>query len=646
MADITANTQQQQPPDASQSPSLPHHFPAAPISGTTLFEAEVKRRDALWDHGRGNLATGCREIDEAVLAGGGFERGCVVGVSCEEEDVGLAAGVQTLVRCLLKGARGRGRRRPRAMVVTTMGVAALVGALRDVAGAQIAEMGSEGKGLLKDCLQRVAVSRVFDVPGLWEVLGELDRLPPSQELGEEEEEDVPSSRQDGGDALREDRPTTGQQHGDDDEAGEDRLSSMLHGDANDELRETAIDGRLLQDEKAATAAEPPSSPLSDPPSSLPDELPWETADTVEQEAASPTRTPPGMRLEIQDSEEEGFSSPLEPIGVSPETSPVKTVLPATEDVEDSPVITSQKEQKESDQQEELPVRSHETALADESSPGVALDEQDPPLRSPTEPTDAAQDAKPAADQSTEERESTHPDIILITHMSTLLSSLFHQREKATAHSMLQLLASHLRYLSRSPEHGGPLIMILNSTTSSPDTANAAAPDQDGDGPLPGPAPAANGRPLDATLRSIFNPPPLPSSGLGAVYRYDTTHARRNKPSFGLVFSQMLDLHLLCTRIPKTRADAEALYAPAPPDGTARKKIGYAWAVEVLLDEIGVWEGRAKVVGGTPRRSREQRWGAVELRRDARGLRVVDAFEKVDGRPEEVVLAAGFGGRRV
>lgn len=632
MADITANPQQQQPPDASQSPSLPHHFPAAPISGTTLFEAEVKRRDALWDHGRGNLTTGCREIDEAVLAGGGFERGCVVGVSCEEEDVGLAAGVQTLVRCLLKGARGRGRRRPRAMVVTTMGVAPLVGVLRDVAVAQIAEMGSEGKGLLKDCLERVAVSRVFDVPGLWEVLGELDRLPPSQELGEEEEEEVPSSRQDGGDASR-----------------EDRLSSMLHGDANDELRETAIDGRLLQDEKAATAAEPPSSPLSDPPSSLPDELPWGTADTVEQEAASPTRTPPGMRQEIQDSEEEeeGFSSPLELTRVSPVTLPVKTDLHTTEDVEASPEITSQKEQKDSDQQEELPVKSHETVLADESSPGVALDEPDHPLRSPTEPTDAAQDAKPAADQSTEERESTHPDIILITHMSTLLSSLFHQREKATAHSMLQLLASHLRYLSRSPEYGGPLIMILNSTTSSPDTANTAAPDQDGDGPLPRPAPAANGRPLDATLRSIFNPPPLPSSGLGAVYRYDAPHARRNKPSFGLVFSQMLDLHLLCTRIPKTRADAEALYAPAPPDGTARKKVGYAWAVEVLLDEIGVWEGRAKVVGGTPRHSREQRWGAVELRRDARGgLRVVGAFQKADGRPEEVVLAAGFGGRRV
>jgi len=138
---------------------------------------------------------------------------------------------------------------------------------------------------------------------------------------------------------------------------------------------------------------------------------------------------------------------------------------------------------------------------------------------------------------------------------------------------------------------------------------------------------------------------MPVSGLS--YNYDTPHSRRNKPSFGLIFTQMLDMHLLCTKIPKTRADAEALYAPVSPGTGGKKKINYVWAVEVLLDEVGVWEGAEKVLEGKPRRSREQRWGAVEVRRDGGCVRLVDAFEKeAPTAPKEIVLAAGFGGRRV
>lgn len=62
------------------------HSPLDPISGATLFEQEKKRRDEL--KARGNCLTGCRELDHEVLLGG-FERGCVVGISAEEEEVGL-----------------------------------------------------------------------------------------------------------------------------------------------------------------------------------------------------------------------------------------------------------------------------------------------------------------------------------------------------------------------------------------------------------------------------------------------------------------------------------------------------------------------------------------------------------------------------
>ena len=73
----------QAPPQPSQASS---HFQLEPVSGATLFDQETRRRDALARRGR--CLTGCRELDDQALLGG-FERGCVVGVSAEEEDVGL-----------------------------------------------------------------------------------------------------------------------------------------------------------------------------------------------------------------------------------------------------------------------------------------------------------------------------------------------------------------------------------------------------------------------------------------------------------------------------------------------------------------------------------------------------------------------------
>ena len=90
---------------------------------------------------------------------------------------------------------------------------------------------------------------------------------------------------------------------------------------------------------------------------------------------------------------------------------------------------------------------------------------------------------------------------------------------------------------------------------------------------------------------------------------------RNKPSFGLVFAQMLDLHLLCTLVPRTKTDRVALMASG---GTA--SVGYVWAVEVLLDELGVY-GLSEE-GGWERRCREQRWAVVDV--DGAG-RVVNGF---------------------
>ena len=184
-----------------------------------------------------------------------------------------------------------------------------------------------------------------------------------------------------------------------------------------------------------------------------------------------------------------------------------------------------------------------------------------------------------------------PEIILITHLSSLLTGLFTHREKSAAHSALQLLGSQLRYLSRTLP-SNPLILLLNSTS-------LPAP------PKPAATELKKQQPLDPTLLSIFN--------LVAPQGY-ASHARRTKPNFGLVFTQLLDLHLLCTRLPRTRHDAELVVRrQAPAEG-----VRMVWVVEVLFDELGLWEGRRG-----RRKDREQRWAAVDVRND----RVDCAFEK-------------------
>lgn len=660
----------------SHNPIVPSqtssHAPLEPTSGITLLHAELNRRANLAPP----CATGCRELDDATLLSGGFERGCVVGVSAEEDDVALVLGLQTVARLLLsssssgKGGKKEGRKKkPRVMIVTTMGVGSLVGVLREVLRAQ---GGGDGwREREREVLGRVAVSRVFDVNGLWEVLGEVDALGSSQEVGEGLETPEMGQGQDG-------------ERGDEaDEGGESSEGEdSLPGGDQVGLEPAPLSARpavpvLDKDEQKygnvqdvdTQHVEMLSSPLSDPPSSLPDVAPWDTLEPAgpytrgahrgeghTEDIASgdedlSRKTPPGKREEIQDSEaEEGFSSPLAPANSSPDSSSIKLPEPQPEKLASPTSLPINSSYDQSDRESVTsPSKSAKAANLEEADlptrPAIPKNAQDdkaesqPKAKTP-EPVD--NETHPTEPLSCKD-ESNHPDIILITHMSTLLSSLFHQREKATAHQTLQLLATHLRYLTRSTEHGGPLIMILNSTTSSENSV--AAPGQD-DGPSrpqpPGGPPTTN-RPLDPTLRSIFNPPPLPVSGL--PYSYDTPHSRQNKPSFGLIFTQLLDLHLLCTKIPRTRADAEALYAPISPG--MGKAVDYVWAVEVLLDELGVWEGRENVLEGRPRRFRDQRWGAVEVRKDATGVKIADAFDKTTQNvPKQIVLAAGFGGPRV
>ena len=57
-----------------------------PLPASLLLDQELARRESL--SANGNLMTGCSELDDYLLLGG-FERGSVVGVSAEEEEMGL-----------------------------------------------------------------------------------------------------------------------------------------------------------------------------------------------------------------------------------------------------------------------------------------------------------------------------------------------------------------------------------------------------------------------------------------------------------------------------------------------------------------------------------------------------------------------------
>ncbi|RYP44100.1 hypothetical protein DL768_009404 [Monosporascus sp. mg162] len=567
-----------------------------PVSGAALYDLEVswRRRQRL---GRGNgngkaaLATGCAEVDYRVLLAGGFERGVVVGVSAAEVDFGVLLGLQTIAHALLFNAdtstgasvgTGAGsnnsataQRPPRAAIVTTLAATALLPLLRDVVRAQVqAKLGCSSAHhpavgpQVRACLERISVSQVFDVDGLWEVLGEL-KTPPA-----------PGGHGDG--------------NGDEDGGG-GGYSVGGAGTAREAKAEASANGI------------PPESPDAPP--------------------RPPVKDRRNEREEIQDSEDEEE-------GLSP-----------------------------------TPSSPPRTTTAESAEVRVSAASSDPPAESPKQ-------EKRAAKSKEEGDPHAHvPDIILVTHFSSLLTTLFTQRDKASAHAALQLLSAHLRYLARS---AGPLIMLLNSTSSLPvsssTTTTAAATttsshntnpnttNQSSTATTTAAATNPDRRSLDQTLRSIFSPAAATTAAAAYMgYAGYAPSARTDKPAYGATFAQLLDLHLLCTQVPRTRADAEALFLPLPPsvtEGAAGAAVRYAWVVEVLLDEVGVWVWRdddndgdrwsggggkkGKGVGENTetvnryrdkdgdkgkdrewwRRSREQRWGAVDVRG---GVRIADAF---------------------
>ncbi|KAK1513532.1 uncharacterized protein CCOS01_14474 [Colletotrichum costaricense] len=616
---------------ASQASS---HFPLEPVSAAVLCSRETKRRDAAV--ARGRVQVGSQEVDEEVLCGG-FERGSVVGLSSESEQMGILISMQALAKTLCgkeleNDERGK---EARVMVVTTQPPAAILPPLRDAIRTELVVRGAAEADVatrLRRCLGRVSVSRVFDFEGLWEALGDLDILPESPEprvvsspgvrapsrerskdddkhdTGDDKRNEGVAEGSAGAEAPAEDAANSsrGQEHA----APEPEVSQQPERIVLPELkprpqpikstRTEIADSDEDDDEDAISLPSSSSSSLSPPPSTIRSPTPFMAADSPKRGA---------------DEEEVTEGAEGDDLNDNVEGTPEQV----TEELHEE-----ETESRPPPPEKEIP----------EATPAVAA----PESRSPEDDVSKG---------------PTLPDIILITHFHSLMTALFTRRDRQSAHDSLQRLSSHLRYLSRNLETS-PLIMLLNSTSSSKESTMSKPVNAQGGQPPPPPnggehGTGSGGKAVDPTLRSIFNPPALNITGYG--YGGNQAASRRNKPTFGLVFSQLLDLHLLCTKIPRDKEDAERLYTAAPGGGGGGEDDGtggvrFVWALEVLLDEIGVWEhGTEAEVGGrrrASRKSREQRWGVV----DVKSGRVVDAFEAVERKKAgEIRVVGGFGGPR-
>lgn len=169
-----------------------------------------------------------------------------------------------------------------------------------------------------------------------------------------------------------------------------------------------------------------------------------------------------------------------------------------------------------------------------------------------------------------------PEIIVITHFSTLLTSLFARREKTAAHNSLAFLKARLRELSSSP-NSSPLILLVNSTANEVNTKHKIPPSDI--------AGYSAGNKSTEYLRSIFA----------------SAHTLRpSRPSFGVIFNQFLDLHLLCTDV--SIHDAVSLGKVS----ATRRLAQSPTLVEVLQDNLRI---------DSPhdcKYHREQRWAVLGI----------------------------------
>lgn len=523
---------------------------------------------------------------------------------------------------------------PRVTIVTMLPVNVIVPKLRQILVNQLAAgLPAAGGGLqninalVKQCLQNISISMVFDIQGLREVLGEI----------------------------------------------RGSLSSSSHHAAEEQME------RHKQREKEQEQEQLPLEPQDGPEEASVEVEAAKSEPVVPMPIPSPTKPRPArFKTEILDSEDEGeFEDPGNATDSSSELSSPPASLPDDFEEyeklrqdntppkrdEDMTETTRQSSINDNDNQTKPQADNMENRTREIGSNSDNTGQtQTPSENNEREPSvDIKYPSPPPPEENSRPTTSIAvqtsatpppPDMILITHISALLNGLFTGRDKSAGHETVTILLSQLRQLTGHfgdlpNDCPGPLIMILNSTTASTSSSftstSVAMSGENNPNNLGEQRPASREQQsqttTDSTLRSIF--------------QHHHQNGSKTKPSFGMVFTQLLDLHLLCTRIPRRQRQMGparmGIVKDRPPLSTARSGAGaepgvgisspshrFAWVVEVLLDERGVHEYDfdddtiAEERASTPerqaqiqirRRCREQRWGAVEV--EEGGGRIVD-----------------------
>ncbi|PQE24453.1 fasciclin domain family protein [Rutstroemia sp. NJR-2017a BBW] len=189
-----------------------------------------------------------------------------------------------------------------------------------------------------------------------------------------------------------------------------------------------------------------------------------------------------------------------------------------------------------------------------------------------------------------------PELLVIDNIHHLISHLFTHSEKTAAHNLLSLLSRTIHTLT----HTQNLLTILHNSTISTKTNY----------------PTPRRPPAPPTIQSIFTA---------------STHL---KPSLGRIFDQFVELHVMISRIPKFREDAEMAYA-----GGDGREANECLIFEVLRDECPV--SAADRAAGRRFADREERWGCFEVGTD--GVQLRDAFER--GGPGVEGIGSGGGNDR-
>ncbi|KAF7954681.1 hypothetical protein EAE96_005800 [Botrytis aclada] len=176
---------------------------------------------------------------------------------------------------------------------------------------------------------------------------------------------------------------------------------------------------------------------------------------------------------------------------------------------------------------------------------------------------------------------TNPEILIIDSMHSLISHLFTHSEKVSAHTLLSLLSQTLHTLT----HTQNILTILHNTTVSTSSRSN----------------------FTTQPSSRQPPPPPPPPNIHSIFPSTT-----QKPSLGRIFDDFLNLHILISKLPTKREDAETPYCR---DGNTshfgnEEDVAYSFVFEVLRDECPLLGGDRKA--GRRFGDREQRWGVFEM----------------------------------